>query len=154
MPILLNLLREYNLLPPNPKVADFGCGPGIWLNSFKENGCRIHGYDGGKYKDYYRIEEDEFSNINLTEKVDFDDKYDIAVSLEVAEHIEEKRSGVFIENLTRVADYIMFSAEIPLQLGQGHVNEQWPSYWVRRFKELGCVCLDIIRHRILGVMRI
>ncbi len=34
VPILLNLLREYNLLPPNPKVADFGCGPGIWLNSF------------------------------------------------------------------------------------------------------------------------
>lgn len=54
---------------------------------FKENGCRIHGYDEGKYKDYYRIEEDEFSNINLTEKVDFDDKYDIAVSLEVALYI-------------------------------------------------------------------
>lgn len=150
VPILLNILKKYNLLPSNPKVADFGCGPGIWLNSFKENGCKVQGYDGGNYKEYYRISEYEFSNVNLTERIDFEGKFDVAVSLEVAEHIDERKSASFLENLINAADYIMFSAAIPLQLGQGHVNEQWPSYWVKRFKELGYVCLDIIRPIIWG----
>ena len=50
--------------------------------------------------------------------------------------------------LTSTADIILFSAAIPGQGGQGHVNEQWQSYWVERFKNYGYECIDIIRDQI------
>jgi len=38
-----------------------------------------------------------------------------------------------------------FSAAIPLQGGAGHINEQWPSYWVELFARRGYVAIDAIR---------
>ena len=145
VPLILSILKENKVIDDKPSIVDFGCGPGIWLEAFKKNGCRVQGYDGGTYKPYYRIKQDEFMNVNLTEKINFKEKYDLAITLEVAEHIEEKKSYTFLQNITRASDYIVFSAAIPMQLGQGHVNEQWPSYWGERFDELGYACLDIIR---------
>ena len=86
--------------------------------------------------------------MNLDEKQMINEVYDIAMSLEVAEHIFEKQSVNFMDTLTGLANVILFSAAIPHQGGQGHVNEQWQSYWVRRFKDYGYECVDIIRDKI------
>jgi len=50
-----------------------------------------------------------------------------------------------VENLVNLSDIILFSAAIPNQGGDRHVNEQWPSYWVKKFKERGYVAIDPIR---------
>jgi len=34
---------------------------------------------------------------------------------------------------------------VPGQGGHGHVNEQWPSYWVQRFDALGFSCSGALR---------
>ena len=60
-------------------------------------------------------------------------KYNFSISLEVAEHISQNLAYRFIEFLTKKSDYILFSAAIPGQTGDGHVNEQWPSYWAEKF---------------------
>jgi hypothetical protein len=41
----------------------------------------------------------------------------------------------------------VFSAAIPFQRGQGHVNERWPSYWSERFAVQGFACIDALRER-------
>jgi hypothetical protein len=76
-----------------------------------------------------------------------DEGFDLAVSLEVAEHIVAASANTFVESLTRAAPLVMFSAAIPHQGGGGgdHVNEQWPEYWVERFATLGYVAYDCIR---------
>lgn len=54
--------------------------------------------------------------------------FDVAESLEVAEHFEAKYAQNFINLLTSLSDIIIFSAAIPLQGGTHHVNEQPPAY--------------------------
>jgi hypothetical protein len=39
----------------------------------------------------------------------------------------------------------LFSAAVPGQTGDGHVNEQWPDYWIDKFKQQGYSFADIIR---------
>src|SRR6185437_998704 len=34
---------------------------------------------------------------------------------------------------------------IPLQGGIGHINEQWPTYWVEEFAKQGLVVIDAVR---------
>ena len=39
----------------------------------------------------------------------------------------------------------MFSAAIPLQGGQNHINEQWNDYWIEKFSAEGYTCLDFLK---------
>ena len=75
-------------------------------------------------------------------------KYDIIISLEVAEHIEQNLSDNFVKFITSHSNYILFSAAIPGQTGDGHINEQWPSYWAEKFFYYGFELFDFIRHKI------
>ncbi len=129
-------------------VADVGCGTGIWLNEFKKNGCHVHGFDGNIYPSTCILEKNEYEVVDFTSDNGNNERYDLAVSLEVAEHIPEEKSKHFLDFLTSLSDIILFSAAVPNQGGQGHVNEQWPSYWVKRLDDYGYTCLDIIRDKI------
>src|SRR5204862_2903390 len=40
---------------------------------------------------------------------------------------------------------VLFSAAIPFQGGVGHVNEQWPEYWVEHFARHGYTVIDGVR---------
>jgi hypothetical protein len=51
-------------------------------------------------------------------------KYEFCLSLEVAEHLKQSSSSVFIDTLISLEDNIIFSAAFPGQTGQGHINEQ------------------------------
>jgi hypothetical protein len=79
---------------------------------------------------------------------------DLALSLEVAEHLPPASARRFVQQLTQTAPLVVFSAAIPGQGGQGHANEQWPSYWIRLFDESGYQVFDILRPRIWADARI
>jgi hypothetical protein len=70
------------------------------------------------------------------------------MSLEVAEHLPEASSKKFIESLTRLSDFILFSAAIPFQTGENHINEQWPCYWDSLFRQHGFTAVDALRKKI------
>lgn len=131
-------------------MVDFGCGVGTWLNTAKKLGVNeILGIEGVWLNTKHLvIPKDAFLNHNLTSKITLSKKFDLAVSLEVAEHIEEQYSNIFVENLTDASDIILFSAAIPGQRGSGHVNEQWPEYWIEKFKNNGYLPIDLIRPKI------
>jgi hypothetical protein len=75
-------------------------------------------------------------------------RYDLAISLEVAEHLPPTAAAGFVSLLADLSDFVLFSAAVPGQGGVGHVNEQWPDYWISLFAGHGYSCLDVIRKRI------
>jgi SAM-dependent methyltransferase len=62
--------------------------------------------------------------------------YDIAVCLEVAEHVSADVGDRLVEYLATFP-VIVFTAAPPGQRGVGHINEQPQSYWDTRFKTFG-----------------
>lgn len=147
------LLSAENMLPFimdifNPKsVIDVGCGVGSWLYVFKKLGVdEILGLDGEWVsKEQLLIPEENFIATDLENPKDINRKFDLAMSLEVAEHLSPSNARQFIKFLTDKSSVVLFSAAIPGQGGTNHVNEQWPEYWNEIFKEYGFQILDIIR---------
>lgn len=131
-------------------VIDIGCGQGLWLRAFIENGISdVEGYDG-EYVDREKlhIPKERFHGVNLEKPIQNIRAFDLAVSLEVAEHLSHEASRTMVVNLTNAAPVILFSAAIPGQGGVHHVNEQWADYWQERFKEKGYVPVDCIRRHV------
>lgn len=133
-------------------VADVGCGVGAWLASFAEAGVgRVLGFDGDYVpRDMLRIPRDRFVPVNLQEALPTDERFDLAMSLEVAEHLPEAVADRFVATLCGLAPVVLFSAAIPLQGGTGHINERAQSHWARKFAARGYRAVDAIRPVIWG----
>ena len=122
----------YGELKPQA-VVDVGCGEGWWGAAFADLGCDVLGLDG----DYVENRAIPFQPADLTRTVNLGQRFDLAVCLEVAEHLPRKRAAGLVADLTNLADAVLFSAAIPGQGGVGHVNEQWPAYWTDLFDDHG-----------------
>ena len=136
----------YKLIEPK-SVVDVGCGLGSWLSSFRELGVRkILGFDGD-YIDTDRllIPKDYFTKMDLSNPIPIEETFDIAICLEVAEHIQKISEKKLVGFLTSLSPIVLFSAAIPGQGGQGHVNEQWPTHWSNIFEEYNYRQIDLIR---------
>ena len=55
---------------------------------------------------------------------------------------------MLVASLTDLAPIVLFSAAIPGQGGEAHINEQWQDYWAERFAKKGYVTVDCIRPRV------
>ena len=116
----------------------------------KKNGVKkILGIDGAhvpKEKIYVVENFFEFDLNNCANYIN-DEKYDLSISLEVAEHLDKDKAELFIKMLIQLSDKVIFSAAIPGQTGQNHLNEQYPEYWIRLFKKYGYNIYDPFRKR-------
>jgi SAM-dependent methyltransferase len=136
-------------------VLDVGCGIGTWLKVFKEHDIKVAGIDGLHVdKSKLLIEPYEFIAHDLNLPFDLQKKYDLVISMEVAEHLEQKNAIHFIKSLCLHGDVILFSAAIPGQEGTLHVNEQYNQYWVNIFAENGYLAFDSIRHELWNLNKI
>lgn len=143
IPIVLDLIRPTS-------VIDVGCGTGEFLAVVQKHGVsEILGIDG-EYVERSQlvIPQENFMGLDISTPFSLERTFDLALCLEVAEHLAPARASDFIESLSRLAPVILFSAAIPLQGGYGHLNEQWPEYWAQLFKERGFVPVDALRKRI------
>ena len=133
-------------------VIDIGCGVGTWLRAFQENGISdIVGVDGPHIDTAtLMIEKDAFTAADLRTEFQIPRRFDLAVSLEVAEHLAEDNSARFVQRLTDAAPIVLFSAAIPGQPGTGHINMQWQDYWRAIFASFGYVAFDMIRPSVWG----
>lgn len=116
-----------------PRVLDVGCGEGWWAQRFADAGCDVVGVDGGYVETSPLGERFVAHDLRTSLPVEFTDSFDVAVCLEVAEHLPASRAASFVADLVRCARIVVFSAAIPGQGGTGHVNEQWPGYWEALF---------------------
>jgi SAM-dependent methyltransferase len=132
-------------------VVDVGCGTGTWLREFLNCGAAsVHGIDGD-YVDRERLEipRDCFTPFDLRSGTFECERKDLAICLEVAEHLPMRSSNQLIRSLVKASQIVMFSAAVPGQGGTDHINEQWPSYWRKIFANHGYEPVDAIRPRIL-----
>lgn len=128
-------------------VLDVGCGRGAWLKACRELGCdTLAGYDG-PWNDQSQMMDPAiaFRAIDLNERFAPSRPFELAMSLEVAEHLEPKYADRFVNSLAGCADAILFGAALVGQGGCYHVNEQMPSYWAHRFKQAGLKPFDLFR---------
>jgi len=124
-------------------VIDVGCGSGEWARAFKARGVQILGIDGYSDPVDADLHQEEFRRLPLEEMLpDVGRTFDLAVCLEVAEHLPPKRSDGFVRDLVRLAPAVLFSAAIPGQRGNHHINERWPDYWATLFARYGYSCFD------------
>ncbi len=141
VPLILNLTLCNSVL-------DVGCGTGTWLKVFNENYrvTDVLGLDGTYVdKEKLVINHSHFKEVDLRNPFDLQRKFDIVLCLEVAEHLPEHSADVLVSSLCKHGDTIVFSAAIPGQGGQNHLNEQWPEYWQEKFLEHGFYFHDAIR---------
>jgi SAM-dependent methyltransferase len=136
----------YNMLRPT-RVVDVGCGRGEWLKAFHELGAHeLFGLDGDHVdRDRLLIDRRQFLPTDLARAFEVPGQYDLAISLEVAEHLPPSSSHRFVRALTGAAPYVLFSAAIPGQDGNGHINLKWPGYWRGLFEAEGFRMFDPIR---------
>ncbi len=131
-------------------VLDLGCGDGRWLEQCLALGVGdIQGVDG-PWTDTSKllIPKNKVLVQDLSAPVQLERTFDLAMSMEVAEHVAGESADTFVRSLTRHSDMILFGAAIPFQGGYRHINEQWPSYWRAKFKLEGYEAFDPLRNLI------
>lgn len=128
-------------------VVDVGCGSGQWCRAFIDAGVSdVLGIDGDYVpRDSLVIPAGNFTPHDLTLPLSVQRRFDLALSLEVGEHLPESSAARFVLDLTALADVVVFSAAIPGQGGTNHVNEQWPDYWASHFADCKYACIDVLR---------
>jgi len=119
------------------RLADLGAGCGVYGQRFAEHGVEVVSIDGvlppaeSSYPVSIQIRD-------LT--VPFENvwgSFDLALCLEVAEHIPEALADAFLDNILRFSDRLVLSAAQPNQCGHHHVNERPKRYWVSKLAAKG-----------------
>lgn len=152
----VTLAMLFEIVQPRA-VIDVGCGEGAWLRAASELGASTTlGIDGG-YVDRTRLlipperfaEGDLEANrvASIIAKAGLS-QFDLAICMEVAEHLTFGRAESFVDDLSSLSDVILFSAAIPYQYGTNHINEQWPEFWAIQFRARGFLCFDWLRRRV------
>jgi len=140
-----------------PLVIDVGCGEGWWAREWYERGYArsVTGVDGpwgGAAIE--RTRNSGFVEVDLErpEEAAFAPAYDVALCLEVAEHLADP--GPLLDWLRTMAPVVFFSAAVPGQPGAGHVSCRWQDAWAGNFLRAGWSVSDQLRRRIWDDQRI
>jgi radical SAM protein with 4Fe4S-binding SPASM domain len=136
VPIIVKLFHPSSIL-------DVGCGQGLWLQVFMQGGIDVLGIDGPWAKPIV-----PHILADLEQPFTLDRKFDMAMSLETAEHLSESAGEQLVSILCNASNVIVFSAAPPGQVGENHINLQPLSYWKERFEKHGFELVDCLRSRI------
>ena len=133
-------------------LLDVGAGHGAWAAEWLAAGVKkVLAVDG----DYVStgqlaVPKQNFRAHDLATPLELKTRFDLVQTLEVAEHLPHDKADLFVDNLTRHGDIILFSAAVPHQGGEHHVNEQPPEYWRKKFAARGYRVFDFLRPRLAG----
>ena len=129
----------------NPKsVIDWGCGCGFLLERLYGHGIEnILGIEGSsEVVPFWKSElatglESKLIIADVTKPIDVG-QYELAVCMEVAEHIPEEHAELFVKKICDSSTrFVWFSAAQPGQGGTGHINCRSLCYWEDLFEKVG-----------------
>jgi hypothetical protein len=121
-------------------LADIGCGAGYLLEHFMGTTVPFAGVDGSRAA--HEAQSQDVSARTLIADLSEPPpegvwpRVDLAVSIEVAEHIPAEHEAAFLSWFAG-AQRVLFTAALPGQRGTDHVNCQPRDYWIARFEALG-----------------
>jgi hypothetical protein len=128
-------------------MVDVGSGRGAWARAALDHGVEDVLAIDGPWVDRTRlaVPPDRFRATDLAEIADVGRRFELAISLEVAEHLPPDASERHVRLLVGAAPIVVFSAAVPGQGGIGHVNERWPADWAALFARHGYEVVDCLR---------
>jgi SAM-dependent methyltransferase len=122
----------------NPKTAlDLGCGTGMSMDYLMARGVSVTGIDGSDLAIKRARHPERMIKHNLNRELNLGKKFDMVWSYEVVEHIHPRYVENLVKTFSNHSDLIVMSAAPPGQGGEGHFNEQHPSYWIAMFSRVG-----------------
>ncbi len=141
------LLGRLNGLLHPASVLDIGCGRGAWLAAWRELGVQdVLGIDGPWNRQELMIDPAlPFRAADLETAVDPARRFDLAMSVEVVEHLSPAAGEGIVQSLTDCADVVLFSAAFTGQGGVHHIHERYHSHWGRQFVARGYAVFDAFR---------
>lgn len=143
----------YRVFGPK-SLADLGCGCGVYGSLFGAKGVKVLSLDGVLPPPASSFPV-EMIKRDLT--LPFENtwgRFDLALCLEVAEHIPEEFTDIFLKNITAFAGRLVMSAAPPGQGGHHHVNERPRRYWAEKLAGLGFAYDRKASGRILKILEV
>lgn len=132
---------------PIKSLLDVGSGHGAWATEWLSAGVPDVLAVDGEYvsPSQLLVPRSSFHAHDLLVPLFLPRRFDLVQSLEVAEHLPADKAAQFVDSLVRHGDIVLFSAAVPYQGGEHHVNEQPPEYWRQLFFERGYEVFDWLR---------
>lgn len=119
------------------RLVDLGCGCGVYGHRFGERGVEVVCLDGVRPPARWAFPVEVIVR-DLTEPLAHTwGRFDLALCLDVGEHIPVRLCDVFLGNITRFADTLLLACAPPGQGGHHHVNERPKRWWVARLASHG-----------------
>lgn len=151
------IINEYQ-----PKrVIEFGCGNGELSKALSNAGVEVTAIDAYSTPNFTEYENINFYQVDLNDTDAVMDllkvtstKFDLSICMEVAEHLNPDISEFLIQSLTSVADVVVFSAAIPEQDGDGHINCRDRYFWHEQFEKNNFYLKDTIRSQIRNNIKV
>jgi len=119
-------------------VVDVGCGTGALLTQFKK--CHVSALGLERSAAAIKICGErnlEVFPFDLEAVSEYAGRADVAICLEVAEHLPERFADRLVKLLCDISDHVVFTAATPGQGGTDHLNEQPHEYWIEKFSRRG-----------------
>ncbi len=142
----------------HPKDAvDVGCGTGLMVRELRARGVDAIGVDGKWVEDKLVFPRQYFIPVNIEQEtipIKRKEKFDVAVCMEVAEHLDPNSATKLVRDLANLSNVVVWTAGMPYGQDPTHKNEQWQSYWAERFGKLGYYPSDYFRNRLWNDKRV
>ncbi len=139
-------LRRLRVFYAFTSMVDVGAGAGAWSHAALDAGHKVLSVDGAWSQTIAKpCPRLEYHYQDLNQRIALEQRFDLALSVEVAEHLEPSRSASFVADLCQLAPVVVFGAALPRQGGCGHINCRPHSYWIEQFRHHHFRAVDLFR---------